>query len=77
MDFDQRAVLKNEISRQATIETMEQVGFLWEEAEDMEATDERPFADAPKRRARSHSEFSPALGFCVFLLAGRSSPWRS
>ena len=61
MDFDQRAVLKNEISRQATIETMEQVGFLWEEAEDMEATDERPFADAPKRRARSHSEFSPAF----------------
>ena len=59
MDYDQRAVRKNEITRQAKIETLEQVGFLWEESEDSEATETQPYADAPKRRARTRSEFSP------------------
>ena len=64
MDYDQRAVRKNEITRQATIETLEQVGFLWEESEDSEATETKPYADAPKRRARTRLSLVQCFNRC-------------
>ena len=53
-----KEVFVNEIDRQAKLETLEQVGFLWDENEDDVETESR-INKADKRRAKSPDTMSP------------------
>ena len=53
-----KEVFANEIDRQAKIESLEQVGFLWDETED-DVEDESRVQQADRRRAKSPDTMSP------------------
>jgi hypothetical protein len=53
-----KEIFANEIDRQAKIESLEQVGFLWDESEDA-TEDESRIQQADRRRAKSPETMSP------------------
>ena len=55
-----KEVFGNEIDRQAKLETLEQVGFLWDENEDNVEMENR-IHKADKRRAKSPDTMSPSF----------------